>query len=143
MKKINRILKCNTTGREITVKPDKYEKLLNYYGTDEAVERKFISYTVEKESRSPSIAFWFSHSIEMVNFKNDLEIILEKFKTSSRVHSDVLTLQNDTTILCTQSNINMANIEFIQSSDSRGGYVIGIKIKNIPFIKEYIITYEK
>lgn len=144
MKKINRILTCNTTGREITVKPDKYKKLLDYFdGNEDKLSRMFISYTVEKESRNPELLFWFTHSKEMKHFSTGIIEILDTFKESSRSHSDVITLQNGATSLCTESNVDMKNIEFIQSSDSRGGYVIGVKIKNIPFINEYIITNEK
>lgn len=142
MKKVNRILKCITTGKEITVKPDKYKKLLSIYGSEEAIEKKFVSYTVEKEARSPSLLFWFEHSLEFKSLKRKLEIILLNFKNSKRSSADILTLQNDAFKLFAENSIPNSNVEFIQSSDSRGGYVIGLKIKNIPFINEYTITYE-
>lgn len=140
MKKINRILICNATGKEITVKPDKYARLLEYYGSEENLKKRFVSYSVEKEARSPSFSFWFEHSLELKDFRKTICKILTKFNYSNRCHSDVVTLQNEADFLCTEHKISMNNIEFIQSTDEHGGCVVGVKIKNIPFINEYIIT---
>lgn len=140
MKKINRILICNTTGREITIKPDKYEKLLNYYGSEKKLKKMFTSYHVEKETRTPTMEFWFSVCSESKQFKKLLYPIFKAFKDSKRTQSDILDLQNNTNQITTNSNIKLENIEFVIDNDERGGFATALRVKNIPFIKEH--TYK-
>jgi|TARA_R110000803_G_scaffold51753_2_gene106788 hypothetical protein len=139
IKKVNRTLTCKVTGREIIVKPDKYKKLLEYYGTEEKVQKNFVSYTVEKETKTPTFEFWFSNCIEMKNFEHLITMILNNYRNSDRGTIQVAKLQDDSFNLCDATGINKYNIEFIQSSDDVGRYVSGITIKGIPFIGKYKI----
>lgn len=140
MKRVNRILTCKVTGKEITVKPDRYDRLVSYYGSEKKVNKNFVSYSVEKECRIPSFLFWFTYCKEFVNFSKKVKTLLSNFKESNRSIEQVQILQNESIMLCNKSNVDMNNIEFIQDSDNIGRYVSGIKIKNIPFIKEYTIN---
>lgn len=140
LKKKNRTLKCKITGRDIIVKPDKYERLFKYYGDEDKIKKNFISYSVEKEAREPTFKFWFENCSEMKYFKSRIIKILETFKISKRTQNDVLDLQTQSSHLCNSSGVDFSSIEFIQSDDSKGRYLQGIIIKNIPFIKTYKIT---
>lgn len=133
LKKINRKLICNLTGNEIIVKPDKYEKLLNFYLTEEKVKENFICHQGEKNVKNPEFEFWLLHCTEMVTFKDTLFYLISKFNDSDRNQQDVLELQTKATELL---NANNLKYEFTLGQDERGKCVNGIKLKNLPFIKK-------
>ena len=136
----NRVLECVTTGREITVKPDRYLKLVNFFGDDKKVQKNFISYHVEMEARKPTLHFWFSNCLEMKRFKQNILTILTNYYDSDRKQDKLITLQKESFELFDSVNIKRNQVEFIQSSDETGRFVSGIKIVNIPFLNTYIIT---
>jgi hypothetical protein len=143
MKNVNRTLICKVTGREIIVKPDKYKKLLEYYGTEEKVKDNFVCYNAEIEIRTPRFEYWFSHCEEMADFKSKLFEIFKTFKDSGRTMPDVQVLQTESIKLLNNNGLSDKNIEFIQTRDEKSNYVNGIKLKGIPFIKQYSILWEK
>jgi hypothetical protein len=139
IKKINRELTCIVTGKTVTVKPEKYERLLKYHGSDEKVLKTFICYGVEKESRNPSFLFWFENCNEINKVKQKLRPIFLNFKNSKRFDKDVKFFESEAVKAIESVGLNIHLIEFLIKHDELGGYAYGIKIKNIPFIRTYEI----
>ncbi len=135
IKKINRELTCIVTGKTVTVKPDKYERLLKYHGSDEKVIKNFICYSVEKEAKNPSFLFWFENCNEMTKVKQKLRPLFLHFKNSKRVEKDIKDFQSEAIKMIESVGLNIHLIEFLIKHDELGGYAYGIKIKNIPFIR--------
>lgn len=141
IKKINRTLICNTTGKEIIVKPDKFAKMVEYHGSEKKAIENFICYEAEKQSRNPELLFWLQNSVEFKSFKEELLRYLKLFNDSSRTQEDVLLMQKSATDLL--SRLNIPNYEFVTQRDSKGGYVSALKLKSIPFSNgEIIINYD-
>lgn len=133
LNKVNRVLVCNVTGREITVKPDKYKKLFDYYGSHQKVKDNFICYHVETQLRSPSLSFWFVNCIEVRPMVDELISIFEKFKESKREPSDIQTVQTEMVAALDKNKLNLNTI--LQKRDDKGGYISGVVLGNVPVVK--------
>lgn len=136
LKKINRTLICNVTGKEIIVKPDKYERLIAYFQTEEKVKESFVCYQVENQVREPELSFWLPYCIEFKKFKNIILNSIYKYNESDRVQNDALMLQETVTKELDSNNIK--EYIFLTGNDIKGAYITGLQIK-LPFISDPIL----
>lgn len=139
LKKINRTLICNVTGKEITVKPDKYERLIAYFKTEEKTKENFVCYQVENQVREPELSFWLPYCKEFTKFKNVIINFITKYNESNRGNSDVLSLQNDVTQELDSNNIK--DYTFLTGTDMKGACITGLQIK-FPFIDPILINID-
>lgn len=120
------------------VKPDKYEKLVNYYGSEKKVKSRFLSANAEKEARNPTASFWIPLFEELKDFEKEVKILVSVFKKSNRKQQDFNELDSKITSLCKDNKIPKICIDYLEERDARGLYICGINLK-LPFYGEYKI----
>ena len=129
-KRVNRTLKCIVTGKEVIIKPDKYEKLLCRWGDDEQVTKNFICAEVERAIRDRDTGFWVDNSVELQDFRVKIRSILTDFNYSDDKQQAILKLQNDLNLVC--SSLLSTEYEVIPSSDHKT--IVEFRLHNVSFI---------
>lgn len=144
LKKINRKLSCNLTKKDVLVKPDKYERLLNYYGDEDKVRSRFLCAEAEKQTRNPEASFWIPFCIDVKNFEREAKRIIAPFKNTKRMQQDFVAMNSLMVELYKKYKIPTSVTKYTESTDQKGRYINGVVVV-IPFYGELKIVadYEK
>jgi hypothetical protein len=101
----NRILRCQYFDKDVTVNPDRFSKLVAYWGSEDAAIRNFLSKSAEVVRRDDPLAFTlFSNP----TLKESLKYMRELVNTfnQTRQTRDALNMQNGITDICRRSGFN-------------------------------------
>lgn len=137
-KRVNRTLTCILTGKDVMVKPDKYEKLVARWDEEADVNTNFICFEVEKALRDGDMEFLVSNSLYIKNFKTRITTILTGYNERPRSQESLLRLQNELEAEC--QKLHSKNFSITTSEDRMS--ITGFLLKDVAFVNQISLTLD-
>lgn len=135
--RINRTVKCIHCSEDKILNPDQYQSYFDFWGDEDKITRNFFCKPCDVTMKENPFAFWYPKSELTKRLMRNLKTAFGIFRTSGRTSEDELAMTEmivhylkEAKIDASPNLLSHSHLEFL----IRDKLVIGLKIKNIPFV---------
>lgn len=141
--RVNRTVKCIHCEEDRILNPDQYQSYFDYWGDEDKILRNFVCKPCEVFMNNDPFKFWVLYGEQYKKLCKHLKAAFEGFRHSSKTPDAELLMTKTIVEVLTDAKLSVNpnllqnnHLEFIITS----GNVLGLKIKNIPFVGTVTIT---